>query len=209
MNSYYHHSLLFVIVGIASIIMLSSFVISTVIAQSNSSSTSRDHSYYTGPIAHPNDPTHVKAQQQSAKDRWVSSVCDKGYGNPSCYNVGYYSAVAEAVFENTDYNNRTRVIILYSPVCPSPNTVNFCAGYIQGYSHTYIGHITNTSEVWNAGYNIGYTNGGNMDFNSITPLNGTNPASCTEGPAAFCDGYSQGYPHGIEVALGTMTPSFM
>ena len=75
MNSYYHHSLLFVIVGIASIIMLSSFVISTVIAQNNSSSTSRDHSYYTGPIADPNDPTHVKAQQQSAKDRWVSSVC--------------------------------------------------------------------------------------------------------------------------------------
>ena len=198
-----------IVIAAAIIIALSSGIATTAKASSYNNNTSRDYFYHEGPILDPNDPTHVKAQQQSAKDRWVSSVCDKGYGNPSCYNVGYYSAVAEAVFENTDYNNRTRVIILYSPVCPSPNTVNFCAGYIQGYSHTYIGHITNTSEGWNAGYNIGYTNGGNMDFNSITPLNGTNPASCTEGPAAFCYGYSQGYPHGIEVALGSMTPSFM
>jgi hypothetical protein len=41
-----------------------------------------------------------------------------------------------------------------------------------------------------------------MNMNPNTPINGTNPASCNEGPAAFCDGYSQGYPHGIEVALG-------
>ena len=198
-----------IVIAAAIIIALSSGIATTAKASSYNNNTSRDYFYHEGPILDPNDPTHVKAQQQSAKDRWVSSVCDKGYGNPSCYNVGYYSAVAEAVFENTDYNNRTRVIILYSPVCPSPNTVNFCAGYIQGYSHTYIGHITNTSEGWNAGYNIGYTNGGNMDFNSITPVNGTNPASCTEGPATFCYGYSQGYPHGIEVALGSMTPSFM
>ena len=100
--------------------------------------------------------------------------------------------------------------LLYSLAgCPFPNTANFCAGYMQGYSHTYSGHITNAGEVWNEGYNTVYTNGGNIDFNSITPLNGTNPASCTEGPAAFCYGYSQGYPHGIEVALGSMTPSFM
>ena len=39
-------------------------------------------------------------------------------------------------------------------------------------------------------------------MNPYTPKNGTNPASCTEGPAAFCEGYSQGQPHGIEFALG-------
>jgi hypothetical protein len=34
------------------------------------------------------------------------------------------------------------------------------------------------------------------------PINSTNLASCTEGPPVFCDGYAQGYPHGIEAALG-------
>src|SRR5919201_2565998 len=122
------------------------------------------------------------------------------HGNPLCYNVGYYSGVAEANFENTDNHNCTRVIILCSPVCPSPNTANFCAGYVQGYSHTYAGHIPNSSEVWNQGFVEAYTNGENMNFNY--PINGTNPASCNEGPAAFCDGYAQAYPHGIENALG-------
>jgi hypothetical protein len=90
---------------------------------------------------------------------------------------------------------------LYSPVCPIPNTANFCAGYIQGYSHTYAGHISNASEIWNQGFVEAYTDGENVDFN-YPIINGTNPASCTEGPPLFCDGYSQGYPHGIEFALG-------
>ena len=41
-----------------------------------------------------------------------------------------------------------------------------------------------------------------MNMNPNTPINGTNPASCNEGPAAFCDGYAQGYPHGVESFLG-------
>jgi hypothetical protein len=95
-----------IVIAAAIIIALSSGIATTAKASSYNNNTSRDYFYHEGPILDPNDPTHVKAQQQSAKDRWVSSVCDKGYGNPSCYNVGYYSGVAEAVFENTDYNNR-------------------------------------------------------------------------------------------------------
>jgi hypothetical protein len=167
-------------------------------ANSYNNNTNRDYHYQAGPIIDPNDSTHVKAQQQAAQDRWISNVCDKGHGNPLCYNVGYYSGVAEANNHNSYHG-----MILYSLVCPQPNTANYCAGYIQGYSHTYAGHIPNASEVWNAGYNISYFNGVNVNFNYPNPiLNGTNPASCTEGPPAYCDGYAQGYPHGIETALG-------
>jgi hypothetical protein len=52
----------------------------------------------------------------------------------------------------------------------------------------------NATEVWNEGYNTAYINGENANFNY--PINGTNPASCTEGPPLFCDGYAEGYPHG-------------
>jgi hypothetical protein len=163
-------------------------------ANSYNNNTNRYYYYQAGPIPDPNDFTHIKAQSQFGNYTYTQS-CDKGSGYPLCYNVGYYSGVAEA----NNYNSH-HGMILYSSVCPSPNTANFCAGYTQGYSHTYAGHIPNASEVWNEGYSEGYTNGGNM--NPYMPINGTNPASCTEGPPAYCDGYAQGYPHGIETALG-------
>ena len=194
MNSCYFFSVFAAII----VVLLSVASVGKANSYNNNNNTNRDYYYQVGPIPDPNDSTHIKAQQQAAQDRWISNVCDTGHGNPSCYNIGYYSGVAEANNDNSYHG-----IILYSLGCPSPNTANYCAGYIQGYSHTYAGHIPNASEVWNTGYNISYFNGVNVNFNYPNPiLNGTNPASCTEGPAAFCEGYSQGYPHGIEFALG-------
>jgi hypothetical protein len=95
-------------------------------------------------------------------------VCDKGSGHALCYNVGYYYGVNQANDHNSYHG-----MILYSPVCPDPNTANFCAGYIQGYSHTYTGHISNASEIWSQGYIEAYTNGENVNFDY--PINGTNP----------------------------------
>jgi hypothetical protein len=152
--------------------------------------------YQSGAIPDQNDLMHLKAQQQVAADPEVGSEqCDKGNDFPLCYNVGYYSGVHRANFDNSEHG-----VVLYSPVCASSQRANFCAGYIQGYSHTYAGHVTNASEIWNEGNNTGYYNGINM--NPAVPLNGTNPASCTEGPVIYCDGYAHGYPPGIQYALG-------
>ena len=90
--------LLFVICAAAIIAALSSSsAVTTVVGQSSSgnssNSTSRDYYYYAGSIADPNDPTHIKAQQQAAQDRWISNVCDGGHGNPLCYDVGLYVCV--------------------------------------------------------------------------------------------------------------------
>jgi hypothetical protein len=177
-------------------------------SSSSNNITSRNYYDQAGPIPDPNDPTHFKAQQLVTENGLYASPgsdkCDKGKGDPLCYNVGYYSGVIEAIFENNHniankkYPDVAR--ILYTLGCPSA-PANYCNGYNQGYSHTFTGHITNESEIWNAGYREGYGNAFNVS--PETPMkNGTNPASCTEGPAAYCDAYAQAYPHGMEYALG-------
>jgi hypothetical protein len=113
--------------------------------------------------------------------------------------VGYYYRVIEANNDNSYYGlHPSEKRYLYG--CNWPFTANFCAGYAQAYSHTFAGHISNASEIWSEGYLAGDWSG--ESFTPYFPINGSNPASCTEGPSLFCDGYKQGYPHGIEYALG-------
>ena len=143
--------------------------------------------YQAGLVADPNDPTYVKAQQQS-ENNGIPQSCDKGNRYPLCYNAGYYYGVKHANDDNSYYAlhpSEKRYLYRCSPFV----TANFCAGNIHGYSHTFVGHISNASEIWSEGYLTGYYSG--KSFTPYFPMNGSNPVSCTEGPSLFCNWKAQ------------------